>query len=89
LQGERQRLDEMSRRWDAAQVHSLQFAKEKFNGMENRLLALSPVAVLRRGYAVITKNEKVVTRISQIQVNDGLQVRIQDGEFNARVTGKD
>ena len=89
LQGERQRLDEMGRRWDAAQVHSLQFAMEKFNGMENRLLALSPVAVLRRGYAVITKNEKVVTRISQIQVNDGLQVRIQDGEFNARVTGKE
>ena len=89
LQGERQRLDEMGRRWDAAQVHSLQFAMEKFNGMENRLLALSPVAVLRRGYAVITKNEKVVTRISQIQLNDGLQVRIQDGEFNARVTGKE
>ena len=89
LQGERQRLDEMGRRWDAAQIHSLRFAMEKLNGMENRLLALSPVAVLRRGYAVITKNEKVVTRISQIQLNDGLQVRIQDGEFNARVTGKE
>ena len=87
MQTERQRLDEMSRRWNAAQVHGLQFAEEKFKGLENRLLALSPLAVLRRGYAVITKNEKVVTSISQIQLDDGLHVRIQDGEFNARVTG--
>ena len=77
----------MSRRWNAAQIHSLQFAGQKFKGLENRLLALSPLAVLRRGYAVITKNEKVVTSTSQIQVDDALHVRIQDGEFNARVTG--
>ena len=87
LQTERQRLDEMSRRWTAAQVHSLQFTVQKFKGLENRLLALSPLAVLRRGYAVITKNEKVVISTSQVQVDDALHVRIQDGEFNARVTG--
>ena len=88
LQTERQRLDELSHRWNAAQVHSLQFAAQKFKGMENRLLALSPLAVLRRGYAVITKNEKVVTSTSQVQKDDALHVRIQDGEFDARVTGK-
>jgi exodeoxyribonuclease VII large subunit len=87
LQTERQQLDEMSRRWTAAQVHGLQFMEEKFKGLENRLQALSPQAVLRRGYAVITKNKKVVTNISQIQIDDPLTVRIQDGEFNARVTG--
>ena len=87
LQTERQHLDEMDRRWNAAQSHSLQFAVEKFKGMENRLLALSPLAVLKRGYAVITKNQKVVTSKSQVQKDDALHVRLQDGEFNARVTG--
>jgi exodeoxyribonuclease VII large subunit len=87
LQTERQRLDEISRRWNVAQAHHLQFAVEKFKGMENRLLALSPLAVLGRGYAVITKNEKVVISTSQIRIDDALHVRIQDGEFNARVTG--
>jgi exodeoxyribonuclease VII large subunit len=87
LQTERQHLDEMDRRWNAAQVHSLQFAMEKFKGMENRLLALSPLAVLKRGYAVITKNKKVITSTSQVQEDDALRVRLQDGEFNARVTG--
>jgi exodeoxyribonuclease VII large subunit len=87
LQTERQHLDEMDRRWNAAQVHRLQFAVEKFKGMENRLLALSPLAVLKRGYAVITKNQEVVTSKSQVQQDDALHVRLQDGDFNARVTG--
>ncbi len=86
LQTERQRLDELNRRWNAAQVHSLRFAEEKFKGLENRLQALNPAAVLRRGYAVITKNKKVVSSTSQIQRDDPLLVQIQDGEFNVRVT---
>jgi len=87
LQTERQRLDEMSRRWNAAQAHRLEIAAEKFKGLENRLLTLSPLAVLRRGYAVITKDEKVVTSVMQIKLEDALRVRVQDGEFNTRVTG--
>jgi exodeoxyribonuclease VII large subunit len=87
LQTERQRLDELSRRGNAAQAYRLEIAAEKFRGTENRLLALSPLAVLRRGYAVVTKNEKVVTSTSQIRKDDALRVRVQDGEFNARVSG--
>ena len=87
LQNERQRLDEISRRCNAAQTHRLEIAAEKFKGMENRLQALSPLAVLKRGYAVITKNEKVVTSVSQVRAENALRVRVQDGEFNARVTG--
>jgi len=87
LQTERQRLDEMNRRWNVAQTHRLEMAMEKFTGIENRLQALSPLAVLKRGYAVITKNEKVVSSITQVRLEDALRVRVQDGEFNARVTG--
>ena len=35
LQTERQRLDEMTRRWNAAQTHRLEMAAEKVRGMEN------------------------------------------------------
>jgi exodeoxyribonuclease VII large subunit len=87
LQTERQRLDEMIRRWNGAQAHRLEMAREKFKGLENRLLALSPLAVLKRGYAVITKNEQVVSRVTQVKQEDALRVRLQDGEFNARVMG--
>jgi exodeoxyribonuclease VII large subunit len=77
----------MSRRWNAAQMHRLEIATEKFKGLENRLLALNPLAVLKRGYAVVTKNKKVVTSVAQVRLEDALRVRVQDGEFDARITG--
>lgn len=87
LQSERQRLDELSRRGNAAQAHHLELAVERLKGLESRLLALSPQAVLGRGYAIVTKGQKVVASTTHVQEGDALQVRVQDGEFDARVTG--
>ncbi|HEX7540848.1 MAG TPA: exodeoxyribonuclease VII large subunit [Anaerolineales bacterium] len=87
VQTERQRVDEMSRRGNAAQAHRLELAAARLMGLENRLTALSPMAVLQRGYAVVTKNKRVVTSKSQVQVGDALRVRVRDGEFDARVSG--
>ncbi|HEX7621009.1 MAG TPA: exodeoxyribonuclease VII large subunit, partial [Anaerolineales bacterium] len=88
VQTERQRVDEMSRRGNAAQAHRLELAAARRIGLENRLTALSPLAVLKRGYAVVTKNKRVVASKSQVQDGDALRVRLQDGEFGARVTGE-
>jgi exodeoxyribonuclease VII large subunit len=88
VQTERQRVDELSRRGNAAQVHRLELAGAHLVGLENRLMALSPLAVLKRGYAVVTKNKRVIASKSQVQDGDALRVRLQDGDFGARVTGK-
>jgi len=87
LQTERQRLDDLSRRAIAAPVHRMALSGEKLKGMENRLLALSPNAVLGRGYAVVTKNDRVVNSKSQVQAGDALRIRVRDGEFDARASG--
>ncbi len=89
IQGERQRLDEFSRRKNAAQVHTLELNAARLRGVESRLLALNPVAVLQRGYAIVTlaTDGKVVSRKSQVRSGDGLRVRVQDGEFGSQVTG--
>lgn len=87
VQTERQRADELSRRGNAAQAHRLELAETRLKGLDNRLTALSPLAVLQRGYAVVTKNKRVVASRSQVQDGDALRVRLRDGEFEARVTG--
>jgi exodeoxyribonuclease VII large subunit len=89
LQTERQRLDELSRRITFAQSHQLELAAERLKGLENRLIALNPMAVLARGYAVVMKDSKVVTSKSEVKKGDPLHVRVQDGEFDAQVTGTD
>jgi exodeoxyribonuclease VII large subunit len=87
VQTERQRVDELSRRGNAAQAHRLELAAARLKGLENRLTALSPMAVLQRGYAVVTKNNRVVASKFQVQDGDALRVRLRDGEFDARVSG--
>jgi len=84
---ERQRLDELSRRGNAMQVHRMELAHARLKGLENRLAALSPQAVLQRGYALVTKNERVVFSRSQVREGDALHVRVRDGEFDAYVSG--
>ena len=87
VQTERQRVDELGRRIQAAQVHRLEMSKARLTGLENRLGTLSPLAVLGRGYAVVTRAGRVVTSHSQVKAGDDLQVRVQDGEFDAQVKG--
>jgi exodeoxyribonuclease VII large subunit len=87
LQTERQRVDEINRRGIASQGHRLELAVAQLKGLENRLAALNPLAVLQRGYAVVTKNNQVIAGRSQVQEADLLRVRVQDGDFGVRVLG--
>ena len=48
--------------------------------------ALSPLAVLRRGYS-ITENEegKIISSVAQIKQNERVQIRLSDGKLKAEV----
>ena len=87
MQTDRQRVDELNRRVIAALSHRLELGVTGMRGLESRLMALNPMAVLQRGYAVVTKNKQVVASRSQVQEGDALRVRLRDGEFDARVAG--
>jgi exodeoxyribonuclease VII large subunit len=56
-------------------------------GLQRRLEALSPLAILNRGYAVVSQPDgSLVRSTAQVQTGDELNVRISDGEFSAQVT---
>jgi exodeoxyribonuclease VII large subunit len=88
LQHERQRLDETYRRVITYQAHRLQLSRTRLVGTKERFEALSPLAVLKRGYAVVMKNELVVSSKKQVSQGDGIKIRLQDGQVGARVTGE-
>jgi exodeoxyribonuclease VII large subunit len=89
LQNERQRLDDLMHRGLAAQVHTMRLSAEKLNGLEKRLRALSPLAVLGRGYAFVTKQDAVVLSPAQVRSGERLRVRVRDGEFGVSVSGEE
>lgn len=90
IQSERQRVDEYFRRAVSAVAHRVQLQKQHLKGTEKRLEALSPLAVLARGYAVVTRKDdgRVVSRVAQTKPGEQIQVRVVDGKFDANVSSK-
>ena len=82
----RQRLDDLSHRSTIALRHKLELQEVRLSGFEQRLSALNPLAVLERGYAVVTLADgRKVTSPGQVSPGDELNVRVRDGEFGAQV----
>ncbi len=78
LQTDRQRVDEMSRRLESVIRHRLELSTLKVQAHEQRLNALSPLEVLKRGFAVVnrTKDGKLVHSVKQVKAGDDLQIRV-------------
>ena len=88
IQTDRQRLDDFARRGMSALKHRMALDRSQLQGFERRLDALNPLAVLGRGYAVVSRqvDGKLVNQVGQVKSGDGLRVRVSDGEFGATVS---
>lgn len=83
---ERQRLDEVILRGERALRQQTLLWRSGLSGLQGSLAALNPLAVLERGYAVVSKADgATVSRLGQIAPGEALQVRVGDGRFGARV----
>jgi exodeoxyribonuclease VII large subunit len=52
-----------------------------------RLEALSPLAVLSRGYAIAfsERTQRALRSVNEAQAGDGVRLRLADGELRARI----
>ncbi|CAN5688377.1 exodeoxyribonuclease VII large subunit [soil metagenome] len=67
---------------------SLDQRRERLERVASRLRLLDPALVLQRGYAWLTDTEgRAVTSVSQLQVDDPVEVRLADGAVDLAVKG--
>ena len=62
--------------------------KEKLHleDTENLLNSVSPLSSFQRGYSIATNQKKeLISSIDQIREGDQIQVRVQDGNIQAKV----
>jgi len=84
----RQRVDELTLRAAAAVRHRVALAGSAVGGLTQTLRAVSPQAILERGYAIAVRHAdgSVVSSTRQVQAGDALELRVSDGTIGAQVT---
>ena len=63
-------------------------AKSEFAKLISKLDALSPLKTLARGYIIAEKNNKLITKTSDVEINDVLDLKLCDGNLKAKVVEK-
>jgi exodeoxyribonuclease VII large subunit len=90
VESDRQRVDIMRTTMQTNVRHRLALQSERVKGARQRLDALSPLQILKRGYAIVRDldTSTVVSSIRDTQPGHLLEIRVTDGAFGARVEGR-
>ncbi len=81
-----QRVDELSARLPEGARRLLERLGLRLGATAGRLDAISPLKVLSRGYAIATRDGKIITKAGQVKTGDDIRVRLHEGELSCEVT---
>jgi exodeoxyribonuclease VII large subunit len=87
VSNDRQRLATLSSSLQTHLAHRLSLERERIKGTKERLDALSPLQILKRGYAIVRDLDTgdVVSSLGDTRSGHLLEIRVSDGAFGARV----
>jgi exodeoxyribonuclease VII large subunit len=63
--------------------------RHDFSQFQERLTAFSPLATLKRGYAMVFKDGTLLKSIQNVQTGNNIEIRLYDGQVFATVSGKE
>jgi exodeoxyribonuclease VII large subunit len=87
---ERSKLDlkVVNQRADERMHQIFSMKSHRFEVLKTRLESLNPLTLMDKGFAVIAKDEHVLTSIRSVDVGDPISIRFKDGIASAEITGK-
>ena len=86
IRRDRQYIDDLIRRATIMLERRIALARAHLDGVRGRLQALSPLATLDRGYAVVQSTTgALITDASLVAPDDWIEVTVRRGSFRARV----
>ncbi len=86
LRSARQHVDDLTARLVATLAHVVILKRERWHGLSQALGSVNPLAVLARGYAVVSHaGGRVVRRAQEVAPGEPLHVRVSEGEFDVNV----
>jgi exodeoxyribonuclease VII large subunit len=86
-----QTLDDLKNRLNLNIKHIFNMNESLINNYREKIIVLSPTAILRRGYSICFKmpEKKIVKKINQVKEKNILNIMVSDGIITANVTQKE
>ena len=72
-------VDDLEARLSDSVLSSVETKSLKLSALAGKLNALSPLAILARGYSVAQKNNEIIKSVSDINENDEIHIAFSDG----------
>jgi len=61
------------------------FKEQNLNNIINKLEVLNPMNTLKRGYAIVRKDDEVLTDIKKIKQDDVININLEKGTIVSKV----
>ena len=61
------------------------FKMQNLEHIINKLEVLNPMNTIKRGYSIVKKDDKVISDINNVEIDDMLSINIKNGMINAKV----
>ena len=81
-------LDFLSQKYENNSNRIFQNTANKIELLATKLESLNPVSILKRGYSVVTNNDKTVTSVMDVKNGDTLAINVTDGKIISKVIGE-
>ena len=80
-----QKLDELMRVQDMKARHLFEQRHHAHESLHKRLAGVNPQSILQRGYAIVRRDDAVITRAERLMKDDDTTIQFQDGSVKAKV----
>lgn len=81
-------LDFLSQKYENNSNRIFQNTSNKIELLATKLESLNPVSILKRGYSVVTNNDKTVTSVKDVKNGDTLAINVTNGKIISKVIGE-
>jgi exodeoxyribonuclease VII large subunit len=82
-------IEEITQRIYLAMKNQTAKSRALIENYKNQLQSLNPDNVLSRGYSMVFKDEKLVSSLDLIEIDDKIKVKLKDGNFSSQVLSKE
>lgn len=89
LQNIKKQLSYLNDRLNLLITNYLNDKRLKYNLLNEKLNALSPLTIMDKGYSIPYLNGRVIRSVSDVKEDDNISLNLNDGKINCKVLGVD